>query len=99
MAAGHAKKTVFLAPRLLRPINSYVIGSCNRLSQNLQLMMKLPVFLPNGDSQLLKILVDTGAEANLVRINLLPNHLFFSAPKPLNFIAANGQRLGGGKGP
>ena len=63
------KKTVFLASRLLRPINSYVIGSCNRVSQNLQLMMKIPVTLPNGDTQTLRILVDTGAEANLVRIN------------------------------
>ena len=58
--------------------------------------MKLPVFLPNGEAQFLKVLVDTGAEANLVRINLLPNHLFFSAPKPLNFVTASGQRLGGG---
>ena len=89
------KKTVFLASRLLRPINSYVIGSCNRVSQNLQLMMKIPVTLPNGDTQTLRILVDTGAEANLVRINLLPSHLFYG-PNLLNFVAANGQSFGGG---
>ena len=30
---GSPEKTVFLAPRLLRPINSYSVGSCNRVSQ------------------------------------------------------------------
>ena len=62
----------------------------------MQLTLLIEVELPDGNFQNLKILIDTGAEANLIRKGLLPSHLFAVAKEPLIFVAANGQRLGGG---
>ena len=41
----------------------------------------------------MKILVDTGAEVNLVKKGLIPEFLFYPAKKPLKFETANGQSL------
>ena len=69
---------VEVAPRLLYPNSYYSVGSCHAKNNNFQLILKLPGRISNGDTHMLKILIDTGAEANLVRMNLLPSHLFFS---------------------
>ena len=61
-----------------------------------QLVVKTQAILPNGIEQGLNILIDTGAEACLVRRGLLPAHLTHPAPKPLRFETANGQALEGG---
>ena len=61
----------------------------------MQLLLKVPVLLSNDEKRYLEILVDTGAEANLVRIGLLPDDLFFTAARILKFLTANGQRLAG----
>ena len=87
---------VEIAPRLLQPENFYVIGSCQSKNSHFQLILKLPIRLQNGETRILKVLVDTGAEANLVKLNLLPNHLFSQAPSVLKFRTANGQVLAGG---
>ena len=87
---------VEVAQRLLQPNGFYHVGSCHSKNSNFQLILKLPMKLSNGETHVLKVLIDTGAEANLVRLNLLPQHLFFQAPNPLKFRTANGQRLEGG---
>jgi hypothetical protein len=87
---------VLVAQSLLQPTSFYVMKCCKKGSNNMQLLLKLPVILSNNDKKHLEILVDTGAEANLVRIGLLPEHLFFSAPRILKLLTANGQRLAGG---
>ena len=63
--------------------------------ENVQLKMEIPGILPNGDTKNLKILIDTGAQANLVRSGLISRHLFRGAPKVLRFVTANGQKLEG----
>ena len=94
---GGAIHEMEVAQRFLHPESFYVVGSCHTKNNNFQLIMRLPLTLSNGEIHLMKVLVDTGAEANLVRINLLPNHLFFQAPAPLKFRTANGQKLAGGE--
>ena len=42
------------------------------------------------------ILLDTRAEANIIRKGLVSNHLTYVARKPLRFATASGQSLGGG---
>ena len=82
---------------MLQPQNFYEVGSLRHKNNNLQLILRLPLTLANGETREIKALIDTGAEANLIRMGLLPSHLFFQSQNPLSLIAANGQRLGGGE--
>ena len=61
-----------------------------------QLVIRTTALLSNGEQQPLNVLVDTGAEACLVRQGLMPAHLMYPAPKPLKFETADGQPLLGG---
>ena len=58
--------------------------------------MNLEVQLSNGETKLMRTLIDTGAEANLIRTGFVPHHITFAARKVLNLIAANGQKIEGG---
>jgi len=62
----------------------------------LQMMLEVEAYLPNGDPLVVKCLVDTGAEANLIKKGLVPQHMTHAARKKLDLIAVNGQRLEGG---
>lgn len=64
--------------------------------QDRQLLVRTRVELLNGAHQKLDVLVDTGAEANLIKKGLIPDHLFYPAQSPLRFEAANGEVLAGG---
>jgi hypothetical protein len=44
----------------------------------------------------LEILVDTGAQANLIRSDLVPSALFQKAKKPVRLVTANNSVLAGG---
>jgi hypothetical protein len=52
--------------------------------------------LLNGEEIKINVLVDTGAEACLMRQGLLPQHLLYPASEPLRFETANGEVLAGG---
>jgi hypothetical protein len=73
---------IVVASRMLRPTNFYEVGSLKTRNNNLQLILKLPLTMKNGETVEIKALIDTGAEANLIRMDLLPNHLFFSRKIP-----------------
>ena len=60
-----------------------------------QLLIRTKVKLLNGTSQKLDVLIDTGAEANLVKRVLIQDQLFYPAQNPLRFEAANGEVLAG----
>ena len=53
--------------------------------------------LLNGEEKFINILIDTGAEANLIKRRVVPEHLTYAAKDPLCFETANGQILAGGK--
>jgi hypothetical protein len=82
--------------RLLQDVGVFQSGGVRNCGDNLQLLMKVQVELSNGQVEWLEILVDTGAEANLVKLGRLPRHLVYAAHKPLKFVTASGQRLEGG---
>jgi len=62
----------------------------------LQMMLEVEAHLPNGDPLVVKCLVDTGAEANLIKKGSVPQHMTHAARKKLDLIAVNGQWLNGG---
>ena len=74
----------------------YPTSGIKKCGKDRQLLIRTEVQLINGDFQRMKILVDTGAEANLIRQGLLSDHLLYRAQKPLKFETANGQILPGG---
>ena len=51
----------------------------------------------NGESQILRVLIDTGAQANLIRRGVVDDHLMYPARNPLFLRTANGQVLEGGR--
>ena len=61
-----------------------------------KMMMEVYAKLPSGRGQMLNILIDTGAEVNLVREGLLPRPEFSQANSRLHFTTANGQSMRGG---
>ena len=81
---------------MMRDVGIFQAGRIKNCGNALQLLMKVQSELPNRELQNLDVLVDTGAEANIVRLGKLPRHLVYAAPKALKFVTASGQRLGGG---
>ena len=76
--------------------DTFSVGSLTKIGLDLQLTMLLKVRTPRGGVRTLRALIDTGAEANLVRQNLLESGCFELASDPIQLVAANGQRLVGG---
>jgi len=58
--------------------------------------LELDAQLPNGEVIPLKVLVDTGAQVNLVRRELIPQEFWREAKNPIQLITANGSILPGG---
>ena len=68
------------------------------MENELQLVLELKAELEGGERRNLKVLIDTGAEANLIRTGLVPKRFTRPAHKVLELVAVNGQVLqGGGK--
>jgi len=86
-----------LEQRFFHEIPSYQLNKVRTVGDHLQLLMKIRVLLSNGAEKDLYVLVDTGAEANLVRKGLLSDSLMRNAREPLSFVTASGQPLEGGK--
>ena len=83
--------------RCLHPIPHYNIGKIEVEGDNLQLLMMLDVFFEGDGKRRMQILIDTGAQINLVKNTLIPWHLARLAPKAVRLITANGQRMEGGE--
>ena len=67
------------------------------MENELQLVLELKTELEGGERRNLKVLVDTGAEANLIFTGLVPKRFTSPAHKVLELVAFNGQVLQGGK--
>ena len=60
-------------------------------------MVKLDLILPEGLTLPgAEIIIDTGAEVNLIREGLVPKHLLSPAEKTFLFLTADGTRKRGG---
>ena len=87
-------KIIRLKSRMVK--KKYPITGVRKFSKDRQLLIRTKVELSNGEERKMDILVDTGAEANLIRQGLVDDHLMYSAKDPLKFETANGQSLAGG---
>jgi hypothetical protein len=61
-----------------------------------QLCINVHASPTNGAGLVIGVLVDTGAEINLIKRGLFPQHFFNYAKRPANLVAANGTILEGG---
>jgi hypothetical protein len=86
-------KSIRLKMRMLK--KSSKRGRFKALKKDRQLLMHTQVELMDGEEKAMDILVDTGAEANLIRQGLVGDHLMYVAKEPLKFETANGQALAG----
>ena len=89
---------IHIPERMLRKSNKYPLNRVMTCKGVMQLILEMEVELTNGSRKLIKVLVDTGAEANLVKRGVIPSDLTYPARKVLPLVAANGQPIqGGGK--
>ena len=72
--------------------SAFSVGKISKSGPELQLAMLLQVKTPQGHINTLRALIDTGAEANLIRRGFLAP-LFLPADDPIQLVAANGQQL------
>ncbi len=88
---------IVIPERLREPKAHYVISFARQTEDELQLVLEHKAILEGGEKRILKILIDTGAEANLIRTGLIPKRYNRPAHKILELVAVNGQVLQGGK--
>ena len=88
--------TLEVPERLLQPKNTYKVNHVKSGQNFLQLPMKIKCRLPNGRVRKLKVLVDTGAQVNLIREGLVPYTCTTLADKPVRLMAANNRPLPSG---
>ena len=93
---GTSLQEVKVLPRMMMDVGTFQAGQIKKCGDALQLLMKIQTELPNRRMEILDLLVDTGAEANIGKIRKLYRHLVYAAPKPFKFVTASGQRLRGG---
>jgi len=73
-----------------------VVDKVKTNGREAQLTLKVRVEFPSGFRKILTILIDTGAQANLLREGIIPHSEFSRAEERLHFSTANGQCLRGG---
>ena len=96
-SSENTPKEIMLEKNILHTPQEYRKNKVTQQGDKLQLLLKISAELPDGSHRVLDVLVDTGAEANLTRVGLFPNHLTRAAEIPLKFVTANGQGLVGGQ--
>ena len=60
------------------------------------MLIILSATLPDQSHKKIGALIDTGAEANLVRKKIIPSQFMKPARRPLVLVTANGRRMNGG---
>ena len=89
---------VKIPTRLLESPNRFQVGAVMSFAPHtLQLLLRLPCVLPSGFRTVLDVLIDTGAQANLVRRGLFSNLEFCHSTNPISMITAGGVPLEGGR--
>ena len=79
------------------PLHLYNLGKGYDYGvEDAQLTQNLTVTFNNGDTRSLKVLIDTGAQVNLISQKLVPSWCSRYSSHPVTLLAANGQKLEGG---
>jgi hypothetical protein len=76
--------------RMRKARSEYPICQTKAYEGALQLVMELQAELPNGRKWPMKILIDSGAEANLIKKGFVPSHLTSPVDRILDLVAVNG---------
>ena len=63
---------------------AFSVGTITKKGAEMQLAMLIPVKTHNGHTRTLRALIDTGAEANLIRQGVLDSHFFSRQQTPFN---------------
>ena len=93
---NYVQKSWVIPNRMRKPREEYAVHSLHTYGRETQLIMKIGVELPSGRKSTLLVLIDTGAQVNLVRKGIFPSSEFERAEKPVSLITANGQLMDGG---
>ena len=72
------------------------VNKINVTEDEMQLVLRVLLTLPDGKKMLAKALVDTGAQVNIVRQGLVPQYLMEKATDPVRLVAANQEIIPGG---
>ena len=78
-----------MAERWLGAAQSFAGGGLKGEGRHIQLLLDMDVELPDGSLLPLKILVDTGAQVNLVKRGLVSRQDWKIAQNPVRLITAN----------
>ena len=90
-------ETIQIPPHQLKERNSFFVGAISFEEEEMQLIMAIVVSLQNNEKRVFKILIDTGAQINLIRKDMVPEWMFTDAPEKINLRTVSGQRLAGGE--
>ena len=97
----HAKEScvnkVTIPDVFYREASHFKVGKVSRGGGQFQLLLSLPVEFSDGTVKKLKVLVDTGAEANLIKKGIMPMTMLYKSANPLTLVAANGGKIDGGE--
>ena len=98
----HAEKCCYhsmqIPERLLQPGSSFKVNTVISCAPHVfQLLLQIPCVTPSQTKIMLDVLIDTGAQANLVRRGLFSNNEFFPAKNPISMVTAGGSPLEGGR--
>ena len=74
-----------------------VVDNISTQGRGGKLTMNVKVLLPSGREQILRALIDTGAQVNLVRKGVFDKNEFSRATEWLFLVTANGQPMEGGE--
>ena len=87
---------IHLPKRLCCPVNGQLLGQVVKKGNAKQLLIKIRATQPDGRQFDLHALIDTGAQANLIRKDMLPLSAYQQSHRPLALITADGTRMEGG---
>ena len=79
------------------PSKSMGVVRLNKERRNRSLRMRVQCHMPDGKRRTLVALVDSGAEINIIRSDLVGEEFFRQSPEPLNLVSADGRLIPGGK--
>ena len=92
-----AVREVYVMPWHLQECRApFSIGKVEKRGRKRQLLMEVLASV-HGEEREMHVLIDTGAQANLVRRDLFPADCFRPARRPLAFSTVSGETLPGGQ--
>ncbi len=90
------QKIIEIPERFLKPSHCFSVGNWSENGGHMQLIMDIDVETPERGILPLRVLVDTGAQVNLIRRELVPPESWRIAEDPVRLITANNTVLKGG---